>query len=337
MSRTARRDSQPEATASQPVIVVDGFLPGRLAMAMRRDIDAHFASPQAHRRETHQVWNYWFVPELYTYLRTDADRVIGREHVDAFHEALREWSTGHLGMAQVTWPYLSLYVPGCRQDWHNDARNGRFAYVYSLTRNERRTSGGETLVLREGDPFRGNLVSATSGRGFYEAIEPRFNRLVIFDDRLPHAVERVDGLMDPVEGRIVLHGHLSEGSAIIAGALPAAAATNQLNDTLGKFGAELGGHDRALRRPNRVSPDDQRRGVGRDLRGHRRPGHSSGSWPCRLGSGSRQPCWKVESAQIPRREGPYGADPAGAVRRSASVGVERYDMGGNGFTRNRVR
>ncbi len=239
MSRTARRDSQPEATASQPVIVIDGFLPGRLAMAMRRDIDAHFASPHAHRRETHQVWNYWFVPELYTYLRTDADRVIGREHVDAFHEALREWSTGHLGMAQVTWPYLSLYVPGCRQDWHNDARNGRFAYVYSLTRNERRTSGGETLVLREGDPFRGNLVSATSGRGFYEAIEPRFNRLVIFDDRLPHAVERVDGLMDPVEGRIVLHGHLSEGSAIIAGALPAAAATNQLNDTLGKFGAEL--------------------------------------------------------------------------------------------------
>ncbi len=239
MSRTVRRDSQPEATASQPVIVVDGFLPGRLAMAMRRDVDAHFASPHAHQRETHQVWNYWFVPELYTYLRTDADRVIGREHVDAFHEALREWSVGHLGMDQVTWPYLSLYVPGCRQDWHNDARNGRFAYVYSLTRNERRTSGGETLVLREGDPFRGNLVSATSGRGFYEAIEPRFNRLVIFDDRLPHAVERVDGLMDPVEGRFVLHGHLSEGSAIIAGALPAAAATNQLNDTLGKFGAEL--------------------------------------------------------------------------------------------------
>jgi hypothetical protein len=239
MSRTARSDNQPGTTASQPILIVDGFLPGRLAMAMRHDIDAHFADPSSHRRDTHQVWNYWFVPELYTYLRTDADRVIGRGHVDAFHGVLREWSTNHLGMAEASWPYLSLYIPGCRQGWHNDARNGRFAYVYSLTRNERRTSGGETLVLREGDPFRDNLASATYGRGFYEAIEPRFNRLVIFDDRLPHAVERVDGLMDPVEGRFGLHGHLSEGSAIIAGALPAAAATGKLNEALAGFGGAL--------------------------------------------------------------------------------------------------
>jgi 2-oxoglutarate-Fe(II)-dependent oxygenase superfamily protein len=239
MSRAPRSDNQPANAASQPILVVDGFLPGRLAMAMRHDIDAHFAKPEAHRRDTHQVWNYWFVPELYSYLRTDAERVIGRDHVDAFHGALRAWSTGHLGMAEASWPYLSLYIPGCRQGWHNDARNGRFAFVYSLTRNERRTTGGETLVMRDGDPFRDHLVSATAGRGLYEAIEPRFNRLVIFDDRLPHAVERVDGLMDPVEGRFVLHGHLSEGSAIIAGALPAAAATEQLNEVLARFGVEM--------------------------------------------------------------------------------------------------
>ena len=239
MSRTARTGSQPEATASQPIRIVDGFLPGRLAMAMRRDIDAHFANPQAHQRATHQVWNYWFVPELYTYLRTDADRVIGRDNISAFQASLREWSTSCLGMADVTPPYLSLYVAGCRQGWHNDARNGRFAFVYSLTRNERRTTGGETLILHEGDPFRDHLITATAGRGLYETVEPRFNRLVIFDDRLPHAVERVDGSMDPVEGRFVLHGHLREGSAIIAGALPAAAATSQLNGTLAKFGTEL--------------------------------------------------------------------------------------------------
>lgn len=45
--------------------------------------------------------------------------------------------------------------------------------------------------------------------------------------------------MDPVEGRFVLHGHLSEGSAIIAGALPAAAAAEQLNEVLARFGVEM--------------------------------------------------------------------------------------------------
>jgi hypothetical protein len=41
-----------------PLAIVDDFLPRELAMAMREDIDAHFAEPGAHRAETHQVWNY---------------------------------------------------------------------------------------------------------------------------------------------------------------------------------------------------------------------------------------------------------------------------------------
>ena len=51
--------------------------------------------------------------------------------------------------------------------------------------------------------------------------EPRFNRLVLFDDRVPHAVQRVEGSMDPVEGRFVLHGHISEAGVIAQGALHA--------------------------------------------------------------------------------------------------------------------
>ena len=225
--------------ADAPVIVVDGFLPGPLAMAMRRDIDGHFGTPERHRRDTHQVWNYWYVPELYTYLRTDADRVIGRDHVLAFQTALQTWSISNLALSEVTSSYLSLYVGGCRQGWHNDSTNGRFAFVYSLTRNERRTIGGETLVQREGDPFRENLTSPNAGRGLYEAIEPRFNRLVIFDDRLPHAVERIDGSMDPVEGRFVLHGHIREGGAIVAGALDAAAIAPNLNAALARFAGDF--------------------------------------------------------------------------------------------------
>src|SRR5947199_5042067 len=65
--------------ASPPLIVTDGFLPAEPALQMRRAIDEHFTNPQAHRPETHQVWNYWFVPELYTYLRASPERVIGQE------------------------------------------------------------------------------------------------------------------------------------------------------------------------------------------------------------------------------------------------------------------
>src|SRR5438045_9386120 len=72
---------------SPPLIVTDGFLPAELALQMRRAIDEHFTNPQAHRPETHQVWNYWFVPELYTYLHLSArqpregDRPGGRRGV----------------------------------------------------------------------------------------------------------------------------------------------------------------------------------------------------------------------------------------------------------------
>jgi len=226
-------------SATQPqaaIFVADDFLPRELAAAMRGDLDAHFAEPAAHRAEIHQIWNYWFVPELYTYLRTSPEKVIRRDLVDNFVGALQAWAVLTLGMGGVTWPYLSLYVNGCRQGLHNDAANGRFAFVYSLTRDQRRTIGGETLVFREGDPFRSRLAAASAGRSFYDLIEPKFNRLTVFDDRLPHAVERVEGSMDPLEGRFVLHGHLSE-SGTITGALPPAVVEEAVTRLLSDFGA----------------------------------------------------------------------------------------------------
>jgi hypothetical protein len=153
-------------------------------------------------------------------MRTTPEKIIRRDRVDDFMHALRTWSILTLGMGNVTRPYLSLYVAGWRQAPSNDATNGRFAFVYSLTRDLRRTNGGETLVFREGDPFRRNLAQASAGRGFYDVIEPKFNRLVVFDDRLPHAVERVDGSMDPIEGRFVLHGDLGETGTMVTGSLP---------------------------------------------------------------------------------------------------------------------
>ena len=221
-----------------PVAVFDDFLPKDLADAMRADIDAHFAKPGAHGPDTHQVWNYWFVPELYTYLRTSPEKIFRGDRTKAFMQALRTWSLETLGLGKVTLPYLSLYVPGCRQGWHNDSGNGRFAYVYSLTRDTRLTTGGETLVMREGDGLRRNLTRPAAGSGFFVSVPPRFNRLVIFDDRVPHGVERVDGAMDPVEGRFVLHGHIHEAGTSVTGALPAPIVEQAIAGVVDRFVAD---------------------------------------------------------------------------------------------------
>lgn len=221
-------------------MVVDDFLPGQAGLAMREDIDAHFSNPHRHTPDVHQVWNYWHVPGSYTYLRTTPEKVIAREKVQAFVDALRMWAATNLGLAMVTWPYLSLYVPGCEQGIHNDSVNGRLGFVYSLTRNDRRTIGGETVLFHDRDLFRSALDRPAAGTDLYELVEPRFNRLTLFDDRIPHAVQRVAGSMDPLEGRFVLHGHISEAGILSQGALspeamaePVAAALADLRDAVG--------------------------------------------------------------------------------------------------------
>jgi hypothetical protein len=202
-------------------LVIDGFLPEQQGLDMRADVDAHFGNPGQHQASTHQVWNYWHVPGSYTYLRTTPEKVIERTKVQALVEALGNWAALNLGLAGITWPYLSLYVPGCVQGLHNDSTNGRLGYVYSLTRNERQTIGGETVLMQDRDLFRSSLDKPAAGTGLYDLVEPRFNRLILFDDRIPHAVQRVDGSMDPVEGRFVLHGHISEAGVVVQGPLPA--------------------------------------------------------------------------------------------------------------------
>jgi hypothetical protein len=201
-------------------LVIDGFLPEKQGLGMREDIDAHFSNPSNHQASTHQVWNYWHVPGSYTYLRTTPEKVIDRAKVQAFVEALGNWAALNLGLAGITWPYLSLYVPGCVQGLHNDSTNGRLGYVYSLTRNARQTIGGETVLMHDRDLFRSSLDRPAAGTGLYDLVEPRFNRLTLFDDRIPHAVQRVDGSMDPMEGRFVLHGHISEAGVVTRGPLP---------------------------------------------------------------------------------------------------------------------
>ena len=212
-------------------LVVDNFLAEEASKSMRDDIDSHFADP-AHHGAPHQVWNYWHVPGSYTYMRTAPEKVIARDKVERFVEQLRTWAAINLGLAGITWPNLSLYVPGCLQGLHNDSVNGRLGFVYSLTRNERRTIGGETVLMHDRDLFRTLLDQPAAGHILYDLVEPRFNRLTLFDDRVPHAVQRVDGSMDPVEGRLVLHGHISEAGVVAQGALAPAAIQEEVSGAL---------------------------------------------------------------------------------------------------------
>ena len=43
------------ASSRTPAAIADDFPPPDMAAGMRRHIDAHFASPNIHRAETHQV------------------------------------------------------------------------------------------------------------------------------------------------------------------------------------------------------------------------------------------------------------------------------------------
>ncbi|HEX4113785.1 MAG TPA: hypothetical protein VH020_14730, partial [Stellaceae bacterium] len=83
---------------------------------------------------------------------------------------------------------------------------------------ERRFAGGETLLFHE-RPWGERLTAAQAGNSFYELIPQIFNQLLVFDDRMPHAVPRIEGTMAPGEGRIVLHGHISEAGVTVEGGL----------------------------------------------------------------------------------------------------------------------
>lgn len=295
--------SEPPPAIRDRYLVVDDFLPLDLARAMRADIDAHFANPNAHQPSTHQVWNYWFVPELYAYLRTQPEKVIQPGRAREFHDRLLAWSLGTLGLGAVTWPYLSLYIAGCRQSLHNDSVNGRFGFVYSLTNDERRTVGGETVIHREGDPFRALSAAPGAGRSFYDMIAPRFNRLVIFDDRMPHAVERVDGPMDPREGRFVLHGHISESGPAVIGPLATQALTvvAPVVETLKAFTEDrfLDGYQGPLTARLDISPDGSVAGGQLLLDRVIHPDPHDGRWPAL----AREVLDRLSAQRFPAAEG----------------------------------
>ena len=60
-------------------------------------------------------------------------------------------------------------------------------------------------------------VSAHRSTAQVHLVEPRFNRLTVFDGRYPHGVRPVEGTRDPLKARLVLHGWFTDPHAILRG------------------------------------------------------------------------------------------------------------------------
>jgi hypothetical protein len=156
------------------------------------------------------VWDYWHVPDQYTYHRTYGNRYFPEELTAGFLDRLRGWGREVLGCDSVGPPWLSYYIDGGVQELHADVPHGPWAYVFSLTDWEHRGfTGGETMLIRPEtldfwrgfDPDRG-----LEANDLIERIPSRFNQLTVFDARIPHGVAQVRGTNDPLDSRVVLHG-----------------------------------------------------------------------------------------------------------------------------------
>ena len=109
---------------------MDGFAPE--AKALRATFDERFAEPRSTRGDRF-VWDWWHVPGQYTALRTPAWTYFPKKVYEAFHRRLVEWGRKTLGCHDISPPWLSLYIDGCRQELHGDLPHGPWAFVYSLT------------------------------------------------------------------------------------------------------------------------------------------------------------------------------------------------------------
>jgi hypothetical protein len=206
---------------SRSVIIVDRFAPE--IGALREVFDARFAEPRSTRADRF-VWDYWHVPDQYTALRTPAWTYFPRPLYARFHNRLVAWGRAHLGCHDISPPWLSLYVEGCRQELHGDLPHGPWAFVVSLTRwRGRRFRGGETMLLRdEVLDFWHDFASvrAVEQAALIRRIAPELGRLTVFDPRIPHGVRAVTGTHDPREGRLVIHGWFVQPRPFVIGVSP---------------------------------------------------------------------------------------------------------------------
>ena len=205
---------------TRDLIVQDRFFPG--AQKLRGEFEGRFENP--HQSTPGRfVWDWWHVPAQYTLLRTPAYHFFSKKIYDTFHQQLAQWGREHLGCHDISPPWLSCYVDGCEQRLHADVPHGPWAFVYSLTPWTQRTfRGGETLLMNSAVLEYWNKFPIHEGveeDKLLRKVAPKFNRLVVFDPRIPHGVRPINGSADPREGRLVIHGWFMNPRPYIQGPL----------------------------------------------------------------------------------------------------------------------
>ena len=199
-------------------LMVDDFYPK--AKSLRQVFDRKFAQP-LHAHGERFVWDFWHVPGEYTHLRTPAVHYFPKKQYEAFHRYLVKWGREHLGCHDISPPWLSCYIAGCKQQPHRDHPHGPLAFVFSLSQGG--FKGGQTFLQKP-----------------KTLIAPKFNRLTLFNPSLQHGVKEVKGTMDPRQGRLVIHGWFVQPRPFWVGPLKVSDVARGLNEGLEDLPTGLG-------------------------------------------------------------------------------------------------
>jgi hypothetical protein len=220
-------------------LIVKNFYSG--SKNLRGEFEEQFKNPKSTQQKRF-VWDFWYDEDQYHLIRTPAFYYFSRKIYQDFHSSLVQWGRENLGCHDISPPWLSYYVDGCFQNLHSDVPHGPWAFVYSLTPQQKLFRGGETLILKESTldywkNYKQNDHFEYSS--FVDRIPSLMNQLVVFDPRFPHGVTEVKGTRDPLKSRLVMHGWFVNPRPYVVGGLSTAMVHKSLQKVFTEFNETL--------------------------------------------------------------------------------------------------
>lgn len=148
---------------------------------------------------------YTFAERAYQFLSANVDNIFTRDSLLDFMDRLRAWSRQTLGVTHASSPRLRVYVKGCWRALLRDDASTQWHYLYCLTRNGSDRTGRLKLLSSSFSKTARNYA-LSAGRVINH--EFRFNQLLLHDSAKAYAIDSVRSSMNPIDGLVVLDGHL---------------------------------------------------------------------------------------------------------------------------------